>query len=152
MLDRVATCWLILLPAAAFAIDDRADIEPDQAPWRAWRSARGFDAGDQACAKRGRSGQKPADSIGTRVFRQFRFAGLASGKVDQNTDPHGHCRNKNIRSVPVRPALFRGCILSAPEREALLDAFLRACRWTRIYYLWRPNLPSARGFDDGASF
>ncbi len=46
-----------------------------------------------------------------------------------------------FESVLSRPALFRGCILSAPEREALLDAFLRACRWTRIYYLWRPNLP-----------
>jgi len=23
----------------------------------------------------------------------------------------------------------------------LLDAFLSKCRWTRIYYLWRTNLP-----------
>jgi len=27
------------------------------------------------------------------------------------------------------------------EREALLNAFLSVCRWTRVYYLWRPNLP-----------
>ncbi len=32
MFNLLATCWLILLPAAAFAIDDRADIEPNQAP------------------------------------------------------------------------------------------------------------------------
>jgi putative PIN family toxin of toxin-antitoxin system len=44
-------------------------------------------------------------------------------------------------SVLSRRALFRGCVLSAREREALLDAFLSTCRWTRIYYLWRPNLP-----------
>ena len=44
-------------------------------------------------------------------------------------------------AVLSREALFRGCVLAAREREALLDAFLRQCRWTRIYYLWRPNLP-----------
>lgn len=46
-----------------------------------------------------------------------------------------------FESVLSRRELFRGCVLSAPEREALLDAFLRTCHWTRIYYLWRPNLP-----------
>ena len=46
-----------------------------------------------------------------------------------------------FESVLSRRALFRGCVLSAPERETLFDAFLRTCRWTRIYYLWRPNLP-----------
>ena len=39
-----------------------------------------------------------------------------------------------------RRALFEGCRLSAAEREELLDIFLAACRWTRIYYGWRPNL------------
>ncbi len=39
-----------------------------------------------------------------------------------------------------RPALFEQCRLSPLEREALLDIFLAACRWTRIYYAWRPNL------------
>ena len=46
-----------------------------------------------------------------------------------------------FESVLSRRTLFRSCVLSASEREALLDAFLRTCRWTRIYYLWRPNLP-----------
>ncbi len=27
------------------------------------------------------------------------------------------------------------------EREALLNSFLSVCRWTRVYFLWRPNLP-----------
>ncbi len=39
-----------------------------------------------------------------------------------------------------RQALFAGCPVSAREREALFDAYLGVCRWTRIYYGWRPNL------------
>ena len=40
-----------------------------------------------------------------------------------------------------RAELFRGCRLSEAEREELLDIFLASCRWTRIYFAWRPNLP-----------
>lgn len=39
-----------------------------------------------------------------------------------------------------RDALFRRSPLDASQREKVLDAFLSVCRWTRIYYLWRPNL------------
>lgn len=39
-----------------------------------------------------------------------------------------------------RSDLFASSTLSAPEREAILNAFLNVCRWVRIYYLWRPNL------------
>jgi predicted nucleic acid-binding protein len=39
-----------------------------------------------------------------------------------------------------RGALFEKCRLSAAERADLLDIFLAACRWTRIYFGWRPNL------------
>lgn len=39
-----------------------------------------------------------------------------------------------------RHDLFTGSRLSAAERFELLDIFLSACIWTRIYYLWRPNL------------
>ena len=39
-----------------------------------------------------------------------------------------------------RSALFQKCRLSAREREELLDIFVASCRWTRIYYGWRPNL------------
>lgn len=40
-----------------------------------------------------------------------------------------------------RHKLFMRSRLNAHEREALLDIFLASCRWVRIYYNWRPNLP-----------
>jgi putative PIN family toxin of toxin-antitoxin system len=40
-----------------------------------------------------------------------------------------------------RADLFQNCRLNASEREELLDVFLAHCEWTRVYYLWRPNLP-----------
>ena len=40
-----------------------------------------------------------------------------------------------------RQALFAGCRLTLDERGELLDIFFSVCRWTRIYYGWRPNLP-----------
>lgn len=40
-----------------------------------------------------------------------------------------------------RAELFRNCRLTIDEREELLDIFLAACHWTRIYFGWRPNLP-----------
>ena len=39
-----------------------------------------------------------------------------------------------------RTALFKKSRLSEAERSELLDIFLSQCRWTRIYYGWRPNL------------
>ena len=39
-----------------------------------------------------------------------------------------------------RTALFSRSRLDAGERSELLDIFLAHCRWTRIYYGWRPNL------------
>ncbi len=43
-------------------------------------------------------------------------------------------------SVLEREALFEGCVLSPRERDRLLDDFLSVCRWTRVYFAWRPNL------------
>jgi putative PIN family toxin of toxin-antitoxin system len=43
-------------------------------------------------------------------------------------------------SVLRRPQLFARSRLSGAEREELFDIFLAACRWTRVYYAWRPNL------------
>ena len=40
-----------------------------------------------------------------------------------------------------RDAKFRTCRLSPGERAELMDAFLSVCEWTRLFYLWRPNLP-----------
>jgi predicted nucleic acid-binding protein len=39
-----------------------------------------------------------------------------------------------------RESIWRGARLTATERETFLDIFLSICRWTRIYYAWRPNL------------
>jgi putative PIN family toxin of toxin-antitoxin system len=39
-----------------------------------------------------------------------------------------------------RPELFRKSRLTVSERKELLDIFLGTCRWTRIYFGWRPNL------------
>ena len=40
-----------------------------------------------------------------------------------------------------REKLFLHARLSRTEREELLDIFLSSCRWTPIYFGWRPNLP-----------
>ncbi len=42
--------------------------------------------------------------------------------------------------VLARAPLFAKSRLSAVERAELLDIFLATCRWTRIYFGWRPNL------------
>jgi glutaredoxin-related protein len=34
------------------------------------------------------------------------------------------------------------CRLSAAERDELFDIYLAHCRWTRIYFLWRPGKPN----------
>jgi len=39
-----------------------------------------------------------------------------------------------------RSNLFKTCHLNENERNELLDIFLAYCRWTEIYYGWRPNL------------
>ena len=36
--------------------------------------------------------------------------------------------------------LFARSRLDAAERSILLDTFLALCEWTRVYFLWRPNL------------
>lgn len=37
--------------------------------------------------------------------------------------------------------LFAKCRLTSAERNELFDTFLGRCRWIRIYFGWRPNLP-----------
>lgn len=39
-----------------------------------------------------------------------------------------------------REELFSQSRLKRSEREDLLDIFLAVCRWTPIYFGWRPNL------------
>lgn len=40
-----------------------------------------------------------------------------------------------------RGTLFAQSLLTPAERNLLLDAFLRSCRWVEVFYAWRPNLP-----------
>ena len=44
-------------------------------------------------------------------------------------------------AVLSRERLFRGSALDSRERTALFGAFLSVCRWTRVYFSWRPNVP-----------
>ena len=44
-------------------------------------------------------------------------------------------------SVLARRELFQRSPISEEEREVLWAAFASRCRWVRVYYLWRPNLP-----------
>ncbi|MFY9823412.1 MAG: putative toxin-antitoxin system toxin component, PIN family [Thermoanaerobaculia bacterium] len=43
-------------------------------------------------------------------------------------------------SLLSRDSLFKECRLDAGQRDVLFDAFLSVCRWTTIYFGWRPNL------------
>ena len=40
-----------------------------------------------------------------------------------------------------RTELFADSVLSAKERNEVLDGFLNRCRWVEVFYAWRPNLP-----------
>ncbi len=40
-----------------------------------------------------------------------------------------------------REKLFVGSVLSERERAEVFDGFLSRCKWTEVYYAWRPNLP-----------
>ena len=40
-----------------------------------------------------------------------------------------------------RSGLWAKSPLTAGDRADLLDIFLASCRWTRVYFAWRPNLP-----------
>ena len=39
-----------------------------------------------------------------------------------------------------RERLFASCPITPSERMALFEAFMSVCRWTNIYFGWRPNL------------
>lgn len=40
-----------------------------------------------------------------------------------------------------RSELMKKSPITSEERATLLDAFLSTADWTKVYYLWRPNLP-----------
>jgi len=52
----------------------------------------------------------------------------------------GEALLNEMEAVLGRDALFTNGRLDASERSTLLDTYLALCEWTRIYFLWRPNL------------
>ena len=58
----------------------------------------------------------------------------------QVTPLMGEALLTEFEAVLGRDVLFTRSRLSATERSTLLDTFLARCEWTRIYFLWRPNL------------
>ncbi len=43
--------------------------------------------------------------------------------------------------VMSRETLFAGSPLSKTDRNEVFAGFLAVCRWTEVYFAWRPNLP-----------
>ena len=65
------------------------------------------------------------------------IAGCLSGRFEPLM---GVALFAEYESILGRPQLFARSRLGAAEREDVLDTFLAACRWPRVYYAWRPNL------------
>ena len=65
---------------------------------------------------------------------------IASCLAGEHTALMGAALLAEYEDVLGRAALFVKCRLSVRERDELLDIFLSSCRWTRIYFGWRPNL------------
>ncbi len=66
---------------------------------------------------------------------------LAACLRDEHTPLMGTALFMEYEDVLARADLFAKCKLSVAERNELFDIFLAHCRWTRIYFGWRPNLP-----------
>ena len=94
------------------------------------------DALRHACEQR----QRDAHRIGQLKIGQGVEGDQGDGSLDPETDAHqGGGTDHAVHQIEERP-LFGRCRLSAAERGELLDIYLARCRWTRIYFLWRPNL------------
>ncbi len=65
---------------------------------------------------------------------------IASCLQGKNKALMGTTLFSEYESVTNRNSIFKGCHLSKPEREELLDIFIATTEWTRIFYNWRPNL------------
>ena len=84
--------------------------------------------------------------IDTDVFVSALLGGVAAGAVlaeclrGRFTPLMGAALLAEYESQLGRTQLFAKGRLDAREREELLEIFLSECRWTRIYYAWRPNL------------
>lgn len=52
----------------------------------------------------------------------------------------GNALLSEFEALMERDILFKSGILTAQERQVLLNAFLQSCSWVSVYFLWRPNL------------
>ena len=84
--------------------------------------------------------------VDTDVFVSALLGGSAANAVvaeclrGRFTPLMGAALNAEYEAQLRRAELFKAGRLSAGERDELYDIFTAACRWTRIYYSWRPNL------------
>ncbi|MBI1942627.1 MAG: putative toxin-antitoxin system toxin component, PIN family [Betaproteobacteria bacterium] len=65
------------------------------------------------------------------------LAAVLEGRFEPLMSPALYAEHEAVLG---RSARFARCRLSAAEREELFDIYAASCRWTRIYFLWRPNL------------
>lgn len=65
---------------------------------------------------------------------------IASCLRKDHTPLMGAALFAEFNDVINREEIFKTCHLSKEERNELLDIFLANCRWTDIYFGWRPNL------------
>lgn len=65
---------------------------------------------------------------------------IASCLQQEHTPLMGSALFTEYCDVVNRDDLFRACHLDKDERNELLDIFFGVCRWTDIYFGWRPNL------------
>jgi putative PIN family toxin of toxin-antitoxin system len=65
---------------------------------------------------------------------------IASCLREEHTPLLGSALFAEYSNVVNREDLFKACHLSIDERNELLDIFFGVCRWTDIYFGWRPNL------------
>lgn len=89
----------------------------------------------------------PIVVVDTNVFISVLRGGFGAGTevfrlcLEGELEPlMGMALFHEYEAVMTRKKLFARSPLDADERDELLNAFLSCCRWTKIYYLWRPNL------------
>jgi putative PIN family toxin of toxin-antitoxin system len=78
--------------------------------------------------------------LGALLGRGAANAVVAACLRGQATPLMGTALLAEYQDILGREDLFARCRLSAVEREELLDIFLVVCKWTPIYFGWRPNL------------
>ena len=78
--------------------------------------------------------------VAARMGKGSAFGIIASCLRQEHTPLMGAALFAEYSDVINRDSLFKGCHLNTGERNELLDIFSACCRWTEIYYSWRPTL------------